>query len=128
MLEIDEKKNLTQETNVFNIKDIDRFTKDLIEIIDGREITLENIMFIIPQYMTVAAKYVNLTGANKKKLIIHVLKTFIRNSQNINPEKKKDILMMFDFTIPITIDMLVSASKSEFVFKHKKNIFTWCCI
>jgi hypothetical protein len=110
----------------FNTEDVDRLTQKLTNLIAGKEITTASVLVIVTQLMVEAAKYVNLTGMQKKELILYVLRKFVKQASNIPQDSKKDILVMFDVTIPITIDLLVSASKSKFVFKIKKSILTCC--
>jgi hypothetical protein len=117
---------LSRMTIDLNPEDIDRLTNELINIIAGKEIVESNILVIVTQLMMGAAKYVKLTGPKKKELIIYVLRKFVSQSPDMPSDTKKDILLMFDFTIPTTIDLLVAASKSKFAFKIKKNFLAWC--
>jgi hypothetical protein len=121
-----EETKLSQVTIDLNTEDIDRLTQELTDIIAGKEITAGSILVIVTQLMIEAAKYVSLTGPKKKELIIYVLRNFVSQSTDIPSDTKKDILAMFDSTIPTTIDLLVAASKSKFAFKVKKNFLTWC--
>ena len=124
-----EETKLSQVTIDLNSEDVDRLTQELTDIIAGKEITAGNIMLIVTQLMMKAAKYVRLTGPKKKELIIYVLRNFVSQSTDIQPDAKRDLLVMFDFTIPTTIDLLIAASKSKFAFKVKKNFLAWCgCI
>jgi hypothetical protein len=116
----------TQSTMDFHPKDVDKLTQELIDLVTGKEITPSNILIIVTQLMTVTAKYANLSGQKKKELIIHVLRNFVSQSTSIPSDSKNEILVMFDFIIPMTIDLLIEASKSKFVFKIKKNILECC--
>lgn len=99
---------------------------ELIIITKGEVLTANNLLLIIPKLMMSAASYSNLDGSKKKELIVCVLRDFILQSSDIPVDLKPNMLAMFDITIPVTIDLLVAASKSEYVFKIKKKLFKCC--
>jgi hypothetical protein len=117
---------LTVSTVDLKLEDINLLTLELINLADEEEITANNILVIVTRLMIEVANYVNLTGPKKKELIIYVLRNFITQAPDIPLDAKANILSMFDFTIPTTIDLLISASKSQFVFKTKKKLLAWC--
>lgn len=117
---------LSQISIGINAKDVDRLTKDLMGIIDGKEINTANVLSIVAQLMIAVGKYQNLSGSQKKELVIYVLKSFIGDSSDINADTKSELLVMFDWVIPSAIDLLVAASKSTFAFKIKKKLFSCC--
>jgi hypothetical protein len=127
---------LTESNVEFNIEDINLLTRELINLTAEEYITENNILVIVTRLMIAVANYVNLTGPEKKKLVIYVLRNFIKQDHDIYLDAKVEILLMFDCTIPTTIDLLIAASKSQFVFKTKtktniktktkKKLMAWC--
>ena len=100
--------------------------RELNIIIKVEGITVNNLLLIVPKLMMLAASYSNLDGSKKKELIVSVLRDFISNSSDIQVDLKPNMLAMLDITIPLTIDLLVAASQSEYVFKIKKKLFKCC--
>jgi hypothetical protein len=94
----------------------------LIDILQGRKIGTANILTIVTQLMIRASHSRMLSGVQKKELVIAVLRNYICNS-DIVQDVKDELLIMFEFVIPSLMDLLVSASKSRFVFKIKEQ----CC-
>ena len=105
-----------------NNSDIDKLTKELSGILDGKEINAVNILPAVTIMMTVTAKYKHLNGVQKKELILYVLRSFITNNTDLDKNTIAEINFVIDKTVPIAIDLLVSASKSKFVFKLKKRL------
>lgn len=117
---------ISQVSIEINIADVDNLTKDLVSIIEGKKITTSNILAIVTQLMMVLAKYQNLTGVQKKELLIYVMKKFVEESEDIDEDTKRELLFMFDLIIPSAIDLLVATSKNKFAFKIKKTLFPCC--
>lgn len=107
-------------------EDIDNLIKDLSKIISDKKVTTANILSVITQLMVAAAKYPNLSGSQKKELVIYVTRKFIEDSKDLDENTKLELLTMFDTIIPTAIDLLVAASKSKFAFKIKKKLLSCC--
>jgi len=116
----------TQVLIEFNTADVARLAEDLKSIVSKKQVTPANVLFIVTQLMIVVAKYNNLTGSQKKKLVIYVLRSFIKYSDDIENDTKQELLLMFDIIIPDVIDLLVTASNSKFAFKVKKSLLSCC--
>lgn len=67
------------------------------------------------------------TGDQKKKLVIHVVKKFIKDKTD--NEEEEVLLTFVDIFLPTLIDTLVSIDKKEIVIKLKKTFSSClpCC-
>jgi hypothetical protein len=117
---------LTQVSIEINNEDVDRLTNKLTDFMSGKRVTTANVLSIVTQLMVAVAKYQNLTGGQKKELVIYVMRVFIKSSDDIDADDKREILAMFDVIVPSAIDLLVVASKSKFAFKLKKKLLRCC--
>ena len=90
-------------------------------------LTKENITIIVINLMQLAEKYPELTGVQKKQLVIHVVKKFIKDKTD--NEQEEVLLTFVDIFLPTIIDTLVSVDKKEIVIKLKKTFSSCfpCC-
>lgn len=90
-------------------------------------VTKENITTIVINLMQLVEKYPDLTGEQKKKLVIHVVKKFIKDKTD--NEEEEVLLTFVDIFLPTLIDTLVSVDKKEIVIKLKKTFSSCfpCC-
>lgn len=86
-------------------------------------VTKENITTIVINLMQLVEKYPDLTGEQKKKLVIHVVKNFIKDKTD--NEEEEVLLTFVDIFLPTLIDTLVSVDKKKIVIKLKKT-FSSC--
>jgi len=86
-------------------------------------VTKENITMIVINLMQFVEKYPDLSGNNKKNLVIHVVKNFIKDKTD--KEEEEVLLTFVDIFLPAVIDTLVSIDKKEMVIKIKKT-FSSC--
>lgn len=87
----------------------------------------EDITTIVINLMQLVEKYPDLTGEQKKNLVIYVVKNFIKYKTN---KKEHEVLLTFvDIFLPTLIDNLVSVDKKEIVIKLKKTFNSCfpCC-
>jgi hypothetical protein len=83
------------------------------------KITPMNIVIIATELMQIVEKYKELTGPQKKMLIINVIKKIV-NNQIDSQETRTALNTIIDFTLPIVIDNLVSAINGEIKFNKEK--------
>lgn len=90
-------------------------------------VTKENITTIVINLMQLVEKYPDLTGKQKKKLVIHVVKKFIEDKTD--NEEEEVLLTFVDIFLPALIDTLVLVDKKEIVIKLKKTFSScfYCC-
>jgi len=90
-------------------------------------ITKENIITIVINLMQLVEKYQDLTGEQKRNLVINVVEKFIKDKTD--NEKEEVLLTFVGNFLPTLIDILVSVDKKEIVIKLKKTFsscFTFC--
>ena len=93
------------------------------------KITPSNIIIITTEIIQTVEKYNNLTGVQKKMVVINVIKKLV-NTQFDTDEDKKAMNIIIDLTLPSIIDNLISAINGDFKFnKEKVNSFfkKLCC-
>jgi hypothetical protein len=100
--------------------------------VGNNNITASSIMVITNNLMQIVEKYKDLTGNQKKMLVIDTIKRFINETINDSSDKN-NLLMIADLTLPTVIDTLVSAINGDIKFDVKKvktvfnNLFGCCC-
>jgi hypothetical protein len=102
-----------------------------IKTVHDKKITPLNVVVIATELMQIVEKYNNLTGVQKKMLVINVIKKVV-NNQVDSPEEKAAINLIIDVTLPIVIDNLVSAMNGTLTFNKEKAIsffkkIFFCC-
>ena len=102
-----------------------------IKAIHSEKVTAVNVIIIATELMMVVEKYKNLTGKQKKMLVVNVIKKLV-NSQDYTTEERNALYMIIDFTLPVVIDNLVSAVNGQFTFNKEKTVsffkkYICCC-
>ena len=102
-----------------------------IKAIHSERVTAVNVVLIATELMMVVEKYKNLTGKQKKMLVVNVIKKLV-NSQVDTLEERNALNIIIDFTLPIVIDNLVSAVNGQFTFNKEKTVtffkkYICCC-
>jgi hypothetical protein len=67
------------------------------------------------------------TGPQKKEIIIYALNNYIKTTPNIPESEKPEFTFLIENIIPPAIDLLVKASKNQFVFTMQKKFLGFCC-
>ncbi len=80
-------------------------------------LTPQNMILIITQMMSIVAKYKKLSGTDKKKIVLALIKKKIVEL-DVEDGVKKTMLIMVDEVVPDTIDVLVDISKGRYKFKY----------
>ena len=100
-------------------------TEELIESLQGEQLSPDNMLRVILKGMTIVENIKNLDGRQKKELVINVLKNIIQIQ--IQQEDIKNTMIMLLETIGSTdIDSLVYAAKGAYNFSKSKG-FKLCC-
>ena len=104
-----------------------RVYTSLSELVKGKKLTLENAMQIAVSLMKIVETYPELHGSQKKALVLHVLKRFVKD--NMDGEEEQALLIFIDLFLPTAIDALISVDKKEIVIKIKKGfkVCFQCC-
>ncbi len=103
-----------------------------MKCVHHEKITPTNIIVIATELMQIVEKYKELTGPQKKMLVINVIKKVV-NSQVDSEETRNALNTIIDFTLPAVIDNLVSAINGEIKFNKEKvqsffKKYICCCI
>lgn len=88
---------------------------DLIKT-DG--LNTHNIMFVVTNMMSIAGTYKNLSGTQKKELIVFILCEFIREKVD-DPIIEANLTLMVQTIVPGTIDIIIDVSKNVYKFDNK---------
>lgn len=83
----------------------------LVHLIDTKP-TISNIVPITIRLMEAIEQYTELTGSQKKQLVVDVLKHIV-NSSDLNEKEKVDILFIIETTCYDLIDSIIAATKGE---------------
>jgi hypothetical protein len=88
-------------------------------ILDTKKITTTNIIMIMNNLIQVVEKYKELTGNQKKMLVLDTLKKII--NENVSDESEKQQLILFvNITLPIILDSIISAINGNMKFAKEK--------
>lgn len=105
----------------------DKLYNSLSSLVGDEKITTDNIVSIATNLMQIVDTYPELKGVEKKSMIMHVLKRFVRD--RLDGDVENTVIMFIDLLLPSVIDTIVSVDKKEIVVKiHKslKSCFSCC--
>lgn len=122
--------NVKPEQNSFLIK-IEQMVEYIKSTLGDNKITATNIIIITTNLMHIVEQYKDLTGSQKKMLILDTLKKVI--NQNVSDAQERISLMMIvDMTLPHVLDTLVTAINGGLKFEKDKVIsgfkHLFCCV
>ena len=121
--------NAKPEPNSFLIK-LEQMVQYIKTTLGDEKITATNIVIISTNLMHIVEQYKDLTGSQKKMLILDTIKKVI--NQNVNdPQERISLMLIVDMTLPPMLDTLVSAINGGLKFEKDKVVsgFTklFCC-
>ena len=121
--------NVKPEPNSFLIK-LEQMVEYIKNTLGDEKITATNIVIISTNLIHIVEQYKDLTGFQKKMLIIDTIKKVI--NQNVNdPQERISLMLIVDMTLPPMLDTLVSAINGGLKFEKDKVVsgFTklFCC-
>ena len=121
--------NVKPEPNSFLIK-LEQMVEYIKNTLGDEKITATNIVIISTNLMHIVEQYKDLTGSQKKMLILDTIKKVI--NQNVNdPQERISLMLIVDMTLPPMLDTLVSAINGGLKFEKDKVVsgFTklFCC-
>jgi hypothetical protein len=103
-----------------------KLAEQLIEYLQGEQISPENIMRAIVRGMVIVEKITDLNGVQKKDLLISAIKHII-NGQIQQEEIKNTMFLILESAGSRAIDMLVSAAKGDYNFGEASTMKKLCC-
>jgi hypothetical protein len=93
---------------------------DSLGVITGDvPITTVNVVDFVTCLMKIVETYPELSGKQKKSLVIHVIKKFV--TDHLSGEEETRLLMFCDVFLPSYIDTIVAVDKKEIVLKIQKK-------
>lgn len=106
-----------------------------ITAIQGIEkITPMNVVIIVDKLVQIVEKYGDLTGSQKKMLVLDAIKKIVNTSVYLNDDERVTLIVIIDLTMPHVIDSIISAINGDMKFekdKTGKNLFSklfgWLC-
>jgi hypothetical protein len=113
-------KKLGAEEVVYPSEAVERLYEELKKIIGKGNINSSNIVTILISLMQIVEKYQDVSGIQKKAIILEALELVI-NDQVTNEEEAKALNLLVEVTLPTVIDTLVSVDKKEIQIKIKKG-------
>tara|TARA_Y100000389_G_C17427350_1_gene500368 strand:+ start:1061 stop:1738 length:678 start_codon:yes stop_codon:yes gene_type:complete len=121
--------NAKPEPNSFLIK-LEQMVEYIKNTLGDEKITATNIVIISTNLMHIVEQYKDLTGSQKKMLILDTIKKVI--NQNVNdPQERISLMLIVDMTLPPMLDTLVSAINGGLKFEKDKVISgfkkIFCC-
>lgn len=122
MTDLDEVK-LVEESLLFN-----KLYQQISTMIGDKKVTSASIVSILLSAMQIVEKYKEISGEEKKSLVLKVLKMVIDDTVDDQIEAT-NLKLLVDITLPAVIDMLVSVDKKELQIKMQqgfKKIFSCC--
>lgn len=105
---------------------IDQLYDELSNILSKDEkLTTSSIITIVISLMQIVENYDNISGPDRKKIVIVVLDKFI--DDNIDNEvERRDLKMLMSMTVPTLIDSIVSIDKKEVSIRARKCLEKFC--
>lgn len=101
---------------------------ELEKVVKEEGFTSSNIISIVIYLMQIVEGYNDLSGKEKKELVIEVLNKFI--DENVDDEKEENELkFLVRITVPPLIDSIISLDKRELKIKTEKCLSKiFCCL
>jgi hypothetical protein len=121
--------NVKPEPNSFLIK-IEQMVNYIKSTIGNEKINATNIVIISTNLMLIVEQYKDLTGYQKKMLIIDSIKKYI--NENVSDiQERISLMIIVDMTLPQVLDTLVTAINGDIKFEKDKGISGYkhffCC-
>jgi hypothetical protein len=99
---------------------ITRLYTQLKDIVGDATVDRENIVGIALALMQLVEEYPDIKGPQKKDLVLHVLKLFIKDTIPDQSEAEL-VTSVVELTLPTVIDTIVSVDKKELKIKLRKG-------
>jgi len=94
------------------------------------EVDADTIVSITTLAMVVVDRQKNMSGEDKKQLVLHLLKRLVNDTDMIDKDKDATILVI-NAIVPSVIDTIINATKGGFDINRVKSRWEWikknCC-
>lgn len=101
---------------------------ELSNIVRDKQLTQENIIDVLIKFMQATETYRELSGVQKKAIVITVLSRFIDETMAYT-ETTTQLKLFVHFTLPTLIDTIINIDKNHIGIKTKnwaKGLFGCC--
>ena len=121
--------NIKPEPNAFLLK-IEQMVNYIKSTIGSEKINATNIVIISTNLMLIVEQYKDLTGYQKKMLVLDAIKKYI-NENVSDVQERISLMIIVDMTLPQVLDTLVTAINGDIKFE-KEKVISWfkkvfCC-
>lgn len=89
------------------------FYDQVAAIVGNKKVTAENVVYLAGSAMQIVDKQKEMTGLQKKNLVINIIKEVVRNQKSIKKDEKQMIYIMIDQLVPGAIDLIVAGANGE---------------
>lgn len=107
------------------------FSKEILETMIKKlellTLTPSSILSTVVELMVDLQSIQLYTGPQKKEIIIYALNNYVKTTSNLSDTEKQEFVFLIEHVIPPAIDLLVKASKNQFVFTMQKKFLGICC-
>jgi hypothetical protein len=93
--------------------------ESVYNILQNKNITLNNIMYIVKELMTMVEDFKGLTGNEKRKIVLDTLDMVIYNHGGFY---KNTLTTIARHVAPDVIDLIITASKNKLLLNVKNTI------
>lgn len=101
---------------------VDDLYKRLKRAIKGQKIDESTMVLIAAKAMNLAELFTEMTGPEKKLLVIDIVTKLVRKETSLSKEAKNYLLTFIELSLPSIIDSLVEAHKQKLLQKSVKNV------
>jgi hypothetical protein len=103
---------------------IESVFQEIKTLFQNETLDSSNLITLAVRAMELVEKIPNLTGSDKKKIVIQVVKLMVEET-DLSKKDKNNLGLIIDTTLPITIDLVIAASRgfldlNTFKIKMKK--------
>ena len=102
-----------------------KLTQTLEIMINSKDLDINRLTLLISNSMELVEKYPELSGIEKKKIVLDVLKQIIINKVK-NEDQKITLLQFLDEIIPDMIDLIIDATKGKLDINNVSHIAVGC--
>jgi hypothetical protein len=119
-------------TNPMLVK-LDELVNYIKDLQGVEKITPMNVVILVDKLVQIVEKYNDLTGSQKKMLVLDSIKKIVNTSVYLNDDERVTLIVIIDLTMPHVIDSIISAINGDMKFENDKSPHSWfsklfnCC-
>ena len=95
----------------------DKIYNEVLEGIHTKSVDPSDLVVISTSAMQIVQKYPNLTGSDKKRLVIDVMSKLVSESDLVSEEQQEDAQAFLQHALPNMIDTVVNAYQHKIKLK-----------